>query len=364
MNRDMQHYAQLAAVVAVAVGCYQILQPLIPAILFSAVACSSSWPLYVRVRRATGDRSTWAALLMTMLLVVLVIAPSAVLAVSLAEDATAIVEAIQALLDRGALVPPEWLAGIPLIGKPLDVYWHRLAVSREEVAALWKSLIAPARDILVGAARAVGASLLQMALAIFIGFFLYRDGEGLVRAFRRILHKLAGDLGDELMVMTHSTVTGVVHGIFGTALAQAVVAAIGFVVAGIPGVVPLAVATFFLSLVPIGPPLVWGGAAVWLFYQGSVGWAIFMVVWGLLAISSIDNFVKPYLISRSSSLPILLIVFGVFGGVVALGFIGVFIGPPMLAVGLRLVQLWIARPVARTVKPGPAHSLDGPGDRH
>ena len=97
---------------------------------------------------------------------------------------------------------------------------------------------------------------------------------------------------------------------------------------------------------PLGPPLVWGGATVWLLYQGSVGWAIFMVLWGLFAISSIDNFVKPYLISRSSSLPILLIVFGVFGGIVAFGFIGIFIGPPVLAVGLTLVQLWTAQPDA------------------
>jgi predicted PurR-regulated permease PerM len=132
---------------------------------------------------------------------------------------------------------------------------------------------------------------------------------------------------------------------------------IGFLIAGVPGALTLGAVTFFLSMIPIGPPLVWGGAAIWLFYQGSIGWAIFMVAWGLLAISSIDNFVKPYLISRSSSLPMLLIVFGVFGGIVAFGFIGVFIGPPMLAVGLTLAQLWVAQPAAQSAKqagdPGP-----------
>jgi predicted PurR-regulated permease PerM len=357
VKQNLQRYAQLAAVVIVVIGCYQVLYPFIPAILFSAVACSSSWPIYVRVRRAMGGRSFWAALVMTMLLVVLVIGPSTLLAFSLADDVTAVVETIKEMLDRGPVLPPAWLKEIPLLGEPLDGYWNHLVASREEVAALLKTLIEPARNILVGTGKAIGASLLHLVLAVFIGFFFYRDGEDLVRAIRKILEKLAGDLGEGLLVTIDNTVTGVVNGIFGTALAQAVVAMIGFLIAGVPGALTLGAVTFFLSMIPVGPPLVWGGAAIWLFYQGSIGWAIFMVAWGLLAISSIDNFVKPYLISRSSSLPMLLIVFGVFGGIVAFGFIGVFIGPPMLAVGLTLAQLWIAQPAAQSAKqardPGP-----------
>ena len=349
MKQDLQQYAKLAAIVVVVIGCWLILYPFIPAILFSAVACSSSWPLYLRVRKALGGRSTWAALLMTTLLIVLVVGPTAALAVSLADNVTATVEFIKELLERGPLMPPAWLKGIPLVGELLDGYWHGLAASREEVVALLKSLIEPAKNFLVGAGKAVGASLLQLVLATFIGFFFYRDGETLVAAVRKILERLAGELGDDLLVTIDNTVAGVVNGIFGTALAQAAVAMIGFLIAGVPGALTLGTITFFLSMVPVGPPLVWGGAAVWLFYQDSIGWAIFMVAWGVVAISSIDNFVKPYLISRSSSLPILLIVLGVFGGIVAFGFIGVFIGPPMLAVGMTLVQLWTAPAKAKAV---------------
>ncbi|HSW07263.1 AI-2E family transporter [Aquabacterium sp.] len=346
MNLRLPQYAQLAAVVVVVVGCYQVLSPFIPALLFSAVACSSSWPLYVRLRRALAGRSAAAALLMTLLLVVLVVGPSAVLAFSLADDVTSAVDAIKALLDQGPLMPPDWLKSLPLIGEPLDTYWHRLAASREELAAALKSLIEPARGLLLGAGKAVGAGLLQLVLATFICFFFYRDGDALVQASRRVLQKLAGALGEELLATIDNTVTGVVHGIFGTALAQAAVAVTGFLLAGVPAALALGAATFLLSMVPIGPPLVWGGATIWLFYQGSLGWAIFMFFWGLLVISSIDNFVKPYLISRSSSLPLLLIVFGVFGGIIAFGFIGIFIGPPMLAVGLTLLRLWTTRPPA------------------
>jgi len=342
-QRYLQQYTQLAAMAVVAIGCYLILTPFIPAILFAAVACSSSWPLYLRVRRALGGRAGWAAAAMVFLLVVLVIGPTAALTLSLADDVSSLVDGIKTLLEHGPLMPPAWLREIPLIGEPLDGYWHRLAASREELTALLKSLIEPTKNLLLGTGKAVGAGLLQLVFAAFVGYFFYRDGEALVEAARKILARLAGPLGDELLATIASTVAGVVNGIFGTALAQALVALLGFLVAGVPGALALGTATFFLSMVPVGPPLIWGGATVWLFYQGSIGWAIFMLLWGLLAISSIDNFVKPYLISRSSSLPLLLIVLGVFGGIVAFGFIGVFIGPPMLAVGLTLVQLWTSK---------------------
>ena len=99
--------------------------------------------------------------------------------------------------------------------------------------------------------------------------------------------------------------------------------------------------TAIVSLVPIGPPLVWGAAAIWLFIQGDTGWGIFMLLWGFFLISSVDNVVKPILISRGSNLPFILGLFGVLGGLAAFGFVGVFIGPTLLAVALNLTQAWI-----------------------
>jgi predicted PurR-regulated permease PerM len=134
----------------------------------------------------------------------------------------------------------------------------------------------------------------------------------------------------------------VVYGILGTALAQAVVAGIGFVIAGVPGAALLALLTFFASVVPIvGTALVWLPAAIWLFHLGSTGWAIFMLIWGF-GVANLDNIVKPWLISQGSNMPFILIFFGVLGGALAFGFIGVFLGPTLLAVGYRLVEEWSA----------------------
>jgi predicted PurR-regulated permease PerM len=135
------------------------------------------------------------------------------------------------------------------------------------------------------------------------------------------------------------TIRSVVYGILGTALVQGVVAGIGFLIARVPGAVLLGVLTFFMSIVPMGPPLVWIPATVWLYQHDSTGWALFMLVWGL-GVSSVDNFVKPWLISQGSTLPFILIFFGVLGGALAFGFIGVFLGPTLLAVGFRVIQDW------------------------
>jgi predicted PurR-regulated permease PerM len=339
----LQFYAQFAALLVVAIGCIRVLQPFVPAMLFAAVACSASWPLHTRLRKATGDRTALAALMMTLVLALLVLGPSALLSVSLAEHATRWGEAIRAALERGPIMPPAWLKSIPLVGGLLDGYWHRLAESRDELAAFLKALMEPARAVLIGAAKAVSQTVLQLVLAALVSFFFYRDGEAIVRTIRSMLRRLAGPVGDELLDAVAHTVSGVVSGLFGTALAQALVAVIGFLIAGVPGALLLGGATFLLSVVPVGPPLVWGGAAIWLHQQGRPGWAFFMVLWGVLAISSIDNIIKPYLISRTSSLPLLMIVFGVLGGVIAFGFMGVFIGPALLAIGLTLGHYWLSR---------------------
>ncbi len=348
VEQGILQFARLAAIAIVAVSCYEVLHPFIPAILFAVVVCTSTWPLYLRLRRALRERSRLAALLMVLLLLVLVIGPSALLAVSLVDNVSAIVDATRTFLNRGPIQAPAWLMQIPLIGERLNDYWQGLASGGEETVALFKQLLEPTRNFLLRAGNAIAQSLLQMLFAVFIGYFFYRDGEALIQTLRNGLTRLAGGLGEELLGTIHASVAGVVHGIFGAALAQGVVATIGFLIAGVPGALLLGSITFFLSLVPIGPPLLWGGATVWLAYQGSYGWAIFMALWGVFVISSIDNLVKPYLISRGSSMSLLLVTLGVFGGIVTFGFIGLFIGPPILAVGLTLVRLWTAPAVAQT----------------
>jgi predicted PurR-regulated permease PerM len=159
--------------------------------------------------------------------------------------------------------------------------------------------------------------------------------------------RLAGGIGDDLVTAVRNTVTGVAYGLIGTAIAQGVVATIGFLIAGVPAAFLLGAATFVLSLIPLGPVLIWGGAAVWLYQQDEIGWTIFMVLYGLLVISSVDNFIKPLLISRTSSMSLFMVVLGVFGGVLAFGFMGIFIGPIFLVLTDSLARRWLDRYTAQ-----------------
>jgi predicted PurR-regulated permease PerM len=202
----------------------------------------------------------------------------------------------------------------------------------------------PARHYLLTGGIMLGTGVVQMSLAAFVSFFLYRDGASLLQIVAVAMEKVIGDGASAVAEIVSQTVRGVMYGLLGTALAQALVAAIGFAIAGVPAVMLLSVLVFVTSVAPIGPPVVWGGAALWLFASGQVGWGIFMLVWGALLISSVDNVVRPMLISRGSSLPFLLTLLGVLGGVIAFGFVGMFIGPTLLAVGYSLVTGWTETP--------------------
>ncbi|MCA3070639.1 MAG: AI-2E family transporter [Rhodocyclaceae bacterium] len=340
-RNQLERYAQIAGVAVLVVGCFYVVSPFVASVLFAAVVCTTTWPVFVRIRRRVGDRPVVASLLMTTLLALVVIVPVALLAIALTDNVSALVDFASGLVKSGSPELPEWIRHLPVIGQWVDDYWHQVVESRDELRRLVERMIEPARTVLVAVGSVLGQGLVQLSLAVLICFFLYRDGDSLMWAVRKTALRLGGELGERIVQIIHNTVISVVFGIIGTALAQAAVSLIGFLIAGVPAALVLAIATFFLSMIPAGPPLVWIGATVWLVSEGQVAWAVFMVVWGMFAISGIDNVVRPILISRGADLPFLLVFIGVLGGLLAFGFIGIFIGPTLLALAFALLQHWI-----------------------
>lgn len=272
---------------------------------------------------------------------VILIAPFVFVAVSLADSATELMEAVRKSFEKGSPALPEWINRLPLVGETLNNYWKNLSHDGARLLEDLKGLISPARSVLVSGGGMLFAGLLQLGLSVLVAFFLYRDGEAAADKIKRITSRIGGARGRHMLNIGGSTVVSVVYGILGTALAQGVLAGIGFLVAGVPGAALLGLATFFLSVVPVGPPLIWIPATLWLFVQGSTGWAIFMGLWGLLVVSMVDNVLKPMIISHGSHLPFMLVLLGVLGGVAAFGFVGIFLGPTLLAVGYRMVNEWV-----------------------
>jgi predicted PurR-regulated permease PerM len=240
---------------------------------------------------------------------------------------------------------------MPIVGKFIDEYWHLLATNHDEFVTLEKNLFEPIKNFLLAGGVLLGQGVLQMSLAAFVSFFLYRHGVVLMNFLNVAMARLIGTYAANVLDNINNTIKGVTYSLLGTALAQSSLAIIGFSIAGVPEALLLGVLTFMLSLLPIGPPLIWGGATIWLFYQGSAGWGVFVLLWGIFLISGVDNVLKPFLISRSSNTPIILVLFGVMGGVITFGFVGIFIGPTLLAVAFRLIHDWGARALVRSLPP-------------
>jgi predicted PurR-regulated permease PerM len=198
-------------------------------------------------------------------------------------------------------------------------------------------------------------------MSVLAAFFFFRDGAEGARRLDAAVKRLAGNRAQQLLAVAGGTVRSVVYGVIGTALAQATLQGLGLWLAGVPVAFFLGFLTFFLSFVPLGPPLVWLPAAVWLLYNGAIGWGIFLIGWGFFVVSGVDNVLRPYLISRGSRLPLILMFFGVLGGLMAFGFLGVFLGPTLLTIGYVLLQEWSGAPRSATnevaAEVAPAHPV-------
>ncbi|MGD9741607.1 MAG: AI-2E family transporter [Dongiaceae bacterium] len=329
--------ALLALLVA---GCLVVLQPFLSALIWALILSYSTWPLYRRLLRWVGGHVTLAAGLMTLLVALILVVPLAILGITLADHVAGVFGLVRLLLQEGLPAAPEWVHDIPLLGPDIDRYWQSLTHDGAALAAAVEPYLGRARDWALQGGAGIGGAAVELTLSVFACFFFYRDGREAAAQLSTMTKRLAGGRGEHLLEVGGSTISGVVYGVLGTAIVQGALAAIGFWIADVPGALLLGFVTFVFSFIPAGPPLVWIPATVWLFYTHAPGWGIFLGIWGIFVVSGVDNILRPYLISRESRLPFLLVLLGVIGGVLGFGFVGVFLGPVLLAVGFTLLKEW------------------------
>jgi predicted PurR-regulated permease PerM len=340
-SRRFERTTVAVAIVLLAIGCYLILRPFLIAFLWGAIISVSTRGLYHRVVRLLRGRKTLAATLTSLLLVAVLLVPIATLAVNVAGQMPTLAERFNQMLDGGLREPPGWLADVPLVGKTATAEWRRFAEHPELLREKLRPYLKPLKDFLVAAISGVAVGVLQFALALFISGLLYVQGDRFAATVDRIAFRLGGETGRRQVRVVRSTVKGVFKGVLGTCAVQAVLALIGFWVAGVPQPFLLGMGTFFLSIVPGGPTILWLPAALWLNSNGETGWAIFMGLWGLLVVGGSDNFIRPLLIGKGVEAPMSIVFLGVIGGLLAFGFLGLFIGPTLLSVAYNLFQDWM-----------------------
>ena len=397
-NQRLEQLLGIAALLLLLIGGFYILKPFVTAIMWSVILAFSLWPIQQLLTKWFRGRRTLASIVLALTMSLLFVGPIVLLGVGLADDAALLGSTTKRWVESLSDKPPTWASNIPVIGERVDDYWEQFsdgrkrwmeqidkgmkeqppkatgvaanapndsaivppapalveelnrqvtsvdsenkAIDNARIFETLGKLLGWARTWLVSVTLGVGKGMFQIGLSIILTFFLLRNGQILGARVAVGASRIAGHHGQRLIKVAGGTVRGVVYGIIGTAVAQGVLAGLGFGLAGVPAAALLGVLTFFLSAVPVGPPAVWIPATIWLFSQGRTGWGIFMLIWGMFIVSGVDNIIKPYLISHGSKIPFVLVFMGVIGGALAFGLVGVFLGPTLLAVGYRIIEEW------------------------
>lgn len=335
--------------------CLQVTRPFVGPLLWGIMLSVATWPAYVRVRERVGGRPRRAAALMALLMVVVLVVPIALIATSLADQVRAASGLFYDLTTYGLPPPPVWLVDVPLVGPTIDAAWRDAITDAGATLAWARPYITAVAAWILARGADVGFAVLEFILAVVIAGVLFAHAEMCVDYLGRFVRRIGGAKSLHLIEVAARTIQGVALGIVGTSLFQGLLAAIAYVLAGIPGAGILFLATFLVTLMQMPTALVILPVAVWEYFQGEIGWAIFIAVWGLTVVNTLDNFVRPYLISQGADLPFGLIFVGVVGGLLAYGFIGIFIGPTMLAVVWRMATDWLEEPeAAPAAVPAPA----------
>src|SRR5271165_1286043 len=317
-----------------------IAERILMGLLLAGILVYTTWPVFEVLRQRLRLHRVWAALLMVALTAVVLVLPIGVAAPGSADDVTHLRHIVMDGLRAGLPDAPPWVFDIPLVGPTFGGLWDRwaadISVMLEALRPYFGIVLEDGLSLLLGIANGV----LMFLLALFVAFFFYVYGDPIAARMRLLLHRIAGMQADRLILVTGATVRGVVYGILGTAVVQGILTAIGLWISGVPRPVLLGSIAGLLAVLPIGAPLVWIPASIWLLGSGHLGWGIFLAIYGVGAISGSDSLIRPWFIARGAQLPFLLTILGVLGGALAFGLLGIFLGPVLLGIGYTLVNEW------------------------
>jgi len=337
---------------------YLIFRPFLPGIVWAIVLAVVFHPLYLRLETLFRGRSWAAATLLSLLVAAVVVVPTVVVVVKVSQgllqgyewlevqktepvetggaptDASELEERVREGLEKQA---PEGSALRQWVDRFVDLEALDL---REAATSTLKTL----GNALVGKTAAVlknvVSTLLTLIVLLVTMIVLFHEGPRLADMVRRLL-PLSDQDKSGVFDLLRDTTRAVFLGVLLTALVQGALCGLGFAFVGLPAAVMFGAATFFAALLPGGTLIVWGPAVVWLFLDGHPGRGLFLLGWGALVVSTSDNVLRSLFIGRSVRMHALLVFFGIFGGMLAFGLVGLFLGP--LAITLFLFLLEVLR---------------------
>ena len=325
---------------ALLIGCFLVLKPFLSALLWAAILAFTTWPAYRALTERLRLGPSWAAGLMVAAMLLLIGLPLAFAVPTSREDIEGLRQAFQGFLTDTVPAIGSLLGRLPVVGPYLAERLDALDLGVGGLLNMVRPYAGSVAQTALSVVLSIVSGVAELIIAMLLSFFFYRDGPRIAAAITRMAENIAGGNGRRLVLLTAAVTRGVVYGLLGTAVVQGAMTAFGLWISGVPQPVLLGVVAGVVSIFPVGAPVVWIPAALWLLVSGSTGWGIFMLVYGAAGISSVDNVIRPWLISRGADLPLLLTLIGALGGAFAFGFLGLFLGPVLLAVAFTIIKDW------------------------
>ena len=348
---------RLAVLALVVIWCFKILQPFIVPVVWAMIIAVAIYPLYQRLAGLLGGRSNLAATLITLLFLALLMGPALMLTQLLVENVTVLAQQIHA--EHITIpMPPDSVKEWPIIGESVAGLWSLAATNLAGALELVQPQLKAFGLWLVNLAASAGIGMIMFLFAVVIAGAMLAHSTGSHRLVHGISRQLLGnERGAAMATLAETTIRNVTRGVLGVAVIQALLAGIGFAVAGVPGAGIWALFCLISATIQLGVGPIVIPAVVYVFATGDTVTAVLFLIWNVM-IMVLDNILKPLLLGRGVDVPMLVIFLGSIGGMLMMGIVGLFIGAVVLALGYKLLQGWMR---LESTAPDPGDSQTSPG---
>jgi predicted PurR-regulated permease PerM len=338
-NQAIEIAIRLGLLILVFAWCFQILSPFISLVLWGGIIAIAIHSPVQKFAARLGNRKKLAVSLIAALGILVILLPVFSLSKSLVAGATALGTDIK----NGTLnIPPpktsvqEW----PVVGEKVYAFWLQISGNLEATLSNYSEQLSTVGIKLLEVAAGAGLGLLQFIISLIIAAVFLLNAEVAVSGLQKLAGRLLGERGNELLDMSAATIRSVAVGVIGIAFIQALLGGIGMMAVGVPAAGLLAIVILVLAIAQLPPILVLGPVAIWVFSIESTTVSMVFLVWSIV-VSWMDMILKPLLLGRGVSVPMVIVLLGAIGGMLTSGIVGLFIGAVVLALGYTLFQAWI-----------------------
>ena len=316
-----------------------LLAPFAIMVIWAVILAVALYPAFAALRNLFGGRGGLAATLITLLGLVIIVAPLGAVTVNLAETTLELVADFE---NQTVAVPrpPEKVKEWPVIGEKVHAAWSLASTNLEAAVKRFGPPLLQAAGAIVGKIAGIGFGMLGFAVSVLIAGFLFVPGPRLGEAIKVFARRIAAERGAHFVDLAGATIRNISRGVIGVALLQALLTGLFLSLFGVPAAGVIAFLVLIFCIVQVGPVPVVVPVIIWAWSAKDTGPALLLTLL-LIVIPVIDNVLKPILMARGLSTPMLVILLGVIGGTVTYGLIGLFLGPILLGIFYELLMAWV-----------------------